>query len=372
MNCDEIRTMAHKKRQRLTLFGIVLAVALLATACPSNNDEETLLEDKTICADSGEGGNEAFSVLYAEGRSLYVGTEADGQLLRDAGVLDEVVWQPPFDQERQREFVYSLNVAADEQLDIPNLSNQDFSLRQHIFGLHPSDIGHPVDKPDDGHVGPPDAYDPTSTGSGSGRIAVIDANPEVDNPYADHGVFIVDLIKRMGAYAQLFQVDSLNTPSLDGLFFDEADVISALNQVKENASDFDLVNLSLGSYGCADYGPSGLRAVVESFPIPVVASAGNANVSQEVYPAASPTVVGVGSTTADLSQRSCFSNHGSWVDVWVPGEEVIAKGSDGEVTWSGTSFAAPQVAAMAMAQDLTTFATTDQINPGDAAADWGC
>ena len=38
----------------------------------------------------------------------------------------------------------------------------------------------------------------------------------------------------------------------------------------------------------------------------------------------------------------------------------------------GTSFAAPQVAAMAMAQDLTTFATTDQINPGDAAADWGC
>jgi hypothetical protein len=106
----------------------------------------------------------------------------------------------------------------------------------------------------------------------------------------------------------------------------------------------------------------------------VVAPAGNQNCTVPQYPAAFGekyhNVIGVGSVDAD-GNRSSFSNHGPWVRCCTEGEDVVStfisasdvqteeeepegatdagtrpvKSFDGWATWSGTSFAAPKVAA---------------------------
>ncbi len=91
--------------------------------------------------------------------------------------------------------------------------------------------------------------------------------------------------------------------------------------------------------------------------IPVVAAAGNDGVSSPAYPAYFPGVTGVGALGADGSSIADFSNHGPWVNVFAPGEQVqsaFVRGREDASTtddhdadrfrsntalWSGTSFA---------------------------------
>jgi subtilisin family serine protease len=94
-----------------------------------------------------------------------------------------------------------------------------------------------------------------------------------------------------------------------------------------------------------------------------VAAAGNNGQSRPFWPAAFKHVVSVGAV--DLRggppQLAAFSNYGWWVDVYAPGVEVHSTYLDGiwqlprdpEPTplngyawWSGTSFAAPQIASL--------------------------
>jgi len=99
----------------------------------------------------------------------------------------------------------------------------------------------------------------------------------------------------------------------------------------------------------------------------VVAAAGNSGLCRPFFPAALPTVVGVGAL--DSAGRAWFSNFGGWVDACAPGVGVVStfffgtteplkpKKSqdharfDGWAQWSGTSFSAPKVAA-AIAQEM--------------------
>jgi hypothetical protein len=95
----------------------------------------------------------------------------------------------------------------------------------------------------------------------------------------------------------------------------------------------------------------------------VVASAGNSGKSGLVYPGAANHVLGVGATfatSAGVPVRSSFSSYGTGLDIMAPGEGIWGStrpGYDADGTgasnvpgycwWSGTSMAAPLVAAAA-------------------------
>lgn len=116
-----------------------------------------------------------------------------------------------------------------------------------------------------------------------------------------------------------------------------------------------IVNLSLG--GCADPIEADAVAYAQAHGALVVASAGNsANLGNPVsYPAAYPGVLAVGATGRD-GTRAFYSETGPYLGMVAPGGSADGNAADdlallemggGFGTGSGTSFAAPMVAAAA-------------------------
>jgi Subtilase family len=139
-----------------------------------------------------------------------------------------------------------------------------------------------------------------------------------------------------------------------------------------------VINLSLGSRGGSSLIYQELLAASKK-GITIVASAGNQgeNPSKPVsYPAAFnqfsplgaaiPGLLGVGSIFEDASTGtlvrtpSSFSSEGAWVNLVAPGEQIrsaSAQAFDLSAVFTGTSFSAPQVAAVAAmlyAKDLSS------------------
>ena len=182
---------------------------------------------------------------------------------------------------------------------------------------------------------------------------------------AGHGTFIAGVIRQHAPGARLLISRVLGS---DGVC-DEVDLLHAIRAVQERTKGgkhrIDVLNLSLGAYTWNNRPPALLSQAIEQLgsETVVVAAAGNNSSDRVFWPAAFAPVVGVGAQTADGQQPAGFSNHGSWVDAWAPGEQVAssfvrfdgpadeAPGADidsdcftGYATWSGTSFAAPRIA----------------------------
>jgi subtilisin family serine protease len=169
---------------------------------------------------------------------------------------------------------------------------------------------------------------------------------------AGHGTFICGLVAQV-APALLIDPGRVLDPTGVG-----TDFSIALELLQTSAP---VINLSLGGYTDDDLAPPGLDAVLESLGPDrvVVAAAGNNNSDRPFWPAAFKHVTSVGALDTNKGVvRACFSNYGSWVDVWAPGVDLTSTYVDGhwltsdeDVTfagwaaWSGTSFSAPLVAA---------------------------
>jgi subtilisin family serine protease len=239
-----------------------------------------------------------------------------------------------------------------------------------------------------------------------------------------HGTFIAGIIRQLAPDAQVLSVRIMHP---DAIVY-EGDLLYALAQIRDQVCNgtrrVDVISLSLGYFSenqeDATYSAT-LRPVVSDLTghgIAVVAAAGNFATTRRYYPAAwaaqapeqdHAPVLSVGALNPNDSQAS-FSNGGPWVRVWANGAAVVStfptvingglmpasrmamppSGTagtspaarrepldpdnyhDGYATWSGTSFAAPELAAR-IAAEMTAGAGASPADlglaePGPAAA----
>ena len=138
----------------------------------------------------------------------------------------------------------------------------------------------------------------------------------------------------------------------------ESDLVAALRQ----AGDEPIINLSLGGYTLDDRPPvlltAALAGLLTTGDRVVVAAAGNdGQHDRPFWPAAyagtsAPWRRRVVAVAAHDGRRICeWSNTGTWITLAAPGADVLSTFvhhedfPDGWARWSGTSFAAPFVAA---------------------------
>jgi subtilisin family serine protease len=182
-------------------------------------------------------------------------------------------------------------------------------------------------------------------------------------PYAGHGTFIAGVIRAIAPRTEVVVKSYFDKA---GAMF-EVDLADRLADVL--AENPHIISLSAGSKTRFDLPALGLgtfstpRQSDPDGPV-LVAAAGNDGDDRRFWPAAHDETVSVGALAADGTTRASFSNYGSWVDVYAPGENLINAFLSGEyrcterpnkgtirkfagmARWSGTSFATPLVAGL--------------------------
>jgi subtilisin family serine protease len=175
---------------------------------------------------------------------------------------------------------------------------------------------------------------------------------------AGHGTFIGGLVQRLRPGMATEQQRVLSPAGLG----DDFTVTVGLVQ-----SSAPVLNLSLGGYTRGNRRPPALLRAIRALGRDrvVVAAAGNNSSCRPFWPAALPGVVAVAAYDTRGGHAASFTNYGPWVDVMAPGVDlrsVYVYGTrddgagqvpfEGWASWSGTSFAAPVVAAEIAARAL--------------------
>ena len=175
---------------------------------------------------------------------------------------------------------------------------------------------------------------------------------------AGHGTFIAGLVRRVAPDLVISPYAVLDP---DGIG-DDVWVARALLAVGSRPMAVPVVNLSLGGYTFDDNPPVVTQAVLDQLPrtTVVVAAAGNDGIDRPWWPAACKHVVAVAAVDdlGGVVAPTEWSNFGPWVDVCTVGSDLLSTYVEGTyptgtvfagphpfARWSGTSFAAPLVAA---------------------------
>jgi subtilisin family serine protease len=163
-----------------------------------------------------------------------------------------------------------------------------------------------------------------------------------------HGTFVAGLLGGdIYGVAKQISLVSVRVIGCDGTGTD-SQVIAGLDWVTAHAAKPAVANMSLAG----DPYPPLETAVTNSIAsgITVVVAAGNSGVDAcGVSPALVPQAITVAATDMN-DQRPSWSNYGACVDYFAPGVSVVSasnSGDDAFASGSGTSFAAPLVAAIA-------------------------
>lgn len=175
---------------------------------------------------------------------------------------------------------------------------------------------------------------------------------------AGHGTFIAGIIAQVAPGAEVLAIAALSPSGITD------DLTAARAVLKARAAGASILNLSFGGYAEGDAMPLALLRALDAGcddSFVVVAAAGNDGLSREFFPAAMPGVVAVAALNAS-GRRAGFSNFGPWVEACADGDRLVSTFVTGKVMtdsdgdgqqdvfeapfahWSGTSFAAPQVA----------------------------
>jgi len=169
-----------------------------------------------------------------------------------------------------------------------------------------------------------------------------------------HGTFVAGIIRQVAPGCTVKVYRALDADGVGG----EVQVAQAI--LKAAADGADVINLSLGGSTLFGDPPLAIEDALANIPqrVQVVAAAGNDGSFTPTWPAAFKRVVSVGALEYEMTP-SPYSNRGPWVDVSTVGSGAVSTfvsgtEADGEVfagdspcaVWSGTSFAAPQVAGL--------------------------
>lgn len=178
-----------------------------------------------------------------------------------------------------------------------------------------------------------------------------DGNGVVDEG-AGHGTMIAGLVTRFAPRVSLLPVRVLNSDGRGTL----ANVVDGVNYAVARGAK--VLSLSFGFSQNSTLLTNTL-ANARKKGVLVVCAAGNANSAILLMPAGTPgglTVAGVDGN----NQKASFSNYGKGIDVCAPAVNVTSTYWDGRyASWSGTSFAAPIVAAQA----ALLFSSASNLNP---------
>lgn len=218
---------------------------------------------------------------------------------------------------------------------------------------------------------------------------VLDDSPQGGNGFLDlaagHGSFCAGIVQQIVPDAHIVVCRVLDS---DGLAHELAVAGTLVREVRKglDAGEHVIANLSFGAETADDERPVALGVALEiideasrkaGLETIVVAAAGNFGHDRPCYPAAFPTVTAVAALTQGMLPAE-WSSRGAWVDVstigegvrstFVPGTESPSLDYDFEVfeqdpwaLWSGTSFAAPQVAGA-----IAKIAIDDDVTPIEA------
>jgi hypothetical protein len=180
------------------------------------------------------------------------------------------------------------------------------------------------------------------------------------DPASGHGTFIAGIIQSLIPGPTI-------VPARVVTSFGDVDVAMVVERIEDllgTLDDHTIVNMSFGGYADAkmDALERAIRRIRRTGAV-VVASAGNDGTSRPMFPACFSDVVGV--AALDPYSPAPYSNHGSWVRACAPGTDLVSAffRFDGKMDlrpmpgssdpdkfehwarWTGTSFAAPVVAA---------------------------
>ncbi len=178
---------------------------------------------------------------------------------------------------------------------------------------------------------------------------------------AGHGTFVAGVLLQHAPGVTIRHRRVLTSQGIA----DDRTVAAALRAIRRRAAaageHIDIVLLTAGCHAADDRCPPLLAREISRFTgTRFVAAAGNSGTTRPFWPAAAPDVIAVGA--ADSSgDLVAFSNHGPWLDTIAPGVDIVssfvhfrpipgvAPGTEpreyGAAMWTGTSFAAPYVAA---------------------------
>jgi subtilisin family serine protease len=184
------------------------------------------------------------------------------------------------------------------------------------------------------------------------------------DPYAGHGTFVSGVIRCLAPGAHVVVEREIEVSG----FARESSLIKQIHDALSRSPD--IISMSAGGYTRANVPSLAFQALWEERlsqlgGVAFVAAAGNDGRTAPFWPAAFGWCIGVGSMSRDGQRRSWFSNHGAWVDVYAPGEEIVnayarlryrtvdgtvRDTSAGIVKWSGTSFSTPIVSGLIAAR----------------------
>jgi subtilisin family serine protease len=196
------------------------------------------------------------------------------------------------------------------------------------------------------------------------------------DPSAGHGTFVAGVIRRVAPSAKIVMIRAVDSEGFASDAMIAAAICRAEKYISEKANGRGVINLSLGGETEDDEIPPVIECALSRLPdeVAVVAAAGNEPTGLPIWPAASPRVISV--AALDLNgDPADWSNFGedmvkfsargtgvisTFVEGIDDGGDKFTKDDYG--VWTGTSFAAPQVAAAIALRMGTSTSVDDAVD----------